>query len=91
MIKKLQRQFITYATLSVIILISLLIIPINIVNYRSKSVEVQRELKYIADNGGELPHITIDDYRKYLSGESQVTASSGSSVSIPENSSAKNP
>ena len=38
MIKKLQRQFITYATLSVIILISLLIIPINIVNYRSKSV-----------------------------------------------------
>ena len=90
MIKKLQRQFITYATLSVIILISLLIIPINIVNYRSKSVEIQRELKYIADNGGELPHITIDDYRKYLKEESQAT-DSVSSVSAPKNTAEGNP
>ncbi|MGN0363333.1 MAG: hypothetical protein ACI4ET_10885, partial [Bilifractor sp.] len=66
MIQKLQRQFILYATLAVIILMALLLIPINAVNYISERNEIRDELKYIADNGGELPHVSLADYLKNM-------------------------
>ena len=66
MVKKLQRQFILYSTLAVVILMVLLLIPVNLFNYLNRSSDIRNELKYIADNGGELPSITLNEYKDYL-------------------------
>jgi len=82
MIQKLQRQFIFYATLAVIILMALLLIPINAVNYISEKNEIQNELKYIANNDGELPHVSLEDYLKNLQDKSSSSVSSSSSYAV---------
>ena len=66
MIKKLQHQFILYSTLAIIILMVLLLIPVNLFNYLNRSSDIHDELQYIADNGGELPSITLNEYKDYL-------------------------
>ena len=54
MFKKLQFRFIAITTLSITIVMIVLLVVLNIYNYRATYAESYRILRYIAENGGEL-------------------------------------